>query len=91
MKSLKSSWKICLAITTSFVLGVVISNTSPVKASPQEQGSVHVFIAPLEVATAKETRSQNLPGGRVVGISCIPKPTDKLPDHAICYVATGPQ
>jgi hypothetical protein len=89
MKS--SSWGILLVAAGSFTLGAWLFHTEMVKANPQETGGVHVYIAPLEMLTAKYSTSQNLPGGRIAGISCIPKPTEKLPDHVICYVATSLQ
>jgi hypothetical protein len=85
MKSLK----IILSVLVGVIFGIAVSHLSVAKASPQDTGSVHVFIAPLEVLTAKDTRSQNLPGGRVVGISCIPRPTTNQPERATCYVATS--
>jgi hypothetical protein len=84
--------KICLATLAGFLLGITVSRLSVVpnaKASPQETGKVHLYIAPELVLSTNAPRSVDLPGGRIAGISCIPKPSDKLPDRAICYVATS--
>jgi hypothetical protein len=84
--------KLCLAILAGFLLGITASRLSfvPVaKASPQGAGKVHVYIVPEIVLSTNAPRSLDLPGGRIAGISCIPKPSDKLPDEAICYVATS--
>lgn len=90
MKTPKVSWKTRVAVLACFLLFSVWFYLPIAKVTAQEPG-VHVFIAPLEVLTAKDTRSLNLPGGRVAGISCIPKPTEKLPDRAVCYIATSSQ
>lgn len=71
------------------LLGVAASRVPIVRGIPQEAGSVHVYIASFSLFNTKVTLSKNLPGMRVAGISCIPKPTDKLPDQAVCHVATS--
>lgn len=83
--------KICLAAALGFVLGSWLFHTSSVTANQQEDGNTHVFIAPVEVFNTKSPASLNIPGVRVVGISCLAKPQTKLPDAAICYVATSLQ
>ena len=79
--------KISLAVLVGFVLGVVLFRTPSVKA--QQAGNVVVFIHPVTVLNTKLPTNEVLPGSRVDGISCIPKPiVGKLPDAAVCYVAT---
>jgi hypothetical protein len=89
MKSLKSSWKICLAVLVGFVLGAWLFHTVEVKAHPKEAGLAHVLIVAVGMLDAKSPLPQNLPGARIAGISCIAKPTQKFPDAAVCYVATA--
>jgi hypothetical protein len=83
--------KICLAAALGFVGGARLFHTPPVNANPQDVGQTHVFIAPVDMLDAKSSASQNLPGARIAGISCIPKPQAKLPYAAVCYVATALQ
>jgi|GEM_PF-5195146 hypothetical protein len=78
--------KIGAAVSVGFALSVVLFHTSVVKAQGSNQ--VHVFIYPVEMFSTKSTTSKDLPGLRIAGISCIPKPETKLPDAAVCYVAT---
>ena len=80
--------KLGLGLLLGLVLGVALCRTPQVKANPQESGSVHVAIVPVRVLDAKNLTSVSLPGGGVAGISCIPKPQQRLPDAAVCYVAT---
>ncbi len=82
--------KLGLAVLFGVTLGVVLSHVPKVKANPQEPGSVHVTVVPLAMPDAKNLASKNLPGYRVVGISCLAKPIKQLPDAAVCYVATTP-
>lgn len=83
-----SSLKVGLAAAMSFVLGAALFRTPTVKANPQKTELAHVFIVPVAVLDAKAPSSTNLPGARIAGISCIPKPEKRLPDAAVCYVAT---
>jgi hypothetical protein len=76
--------KIPLAALAGFILGAMLFHARVVKA----QGNAHVYIVPLTMPDAKTPFPSNLPGVRIAGISCIAKPTAKLPDAAICYVAT---
>jgi hypothetical protein len=76
--------KIALATTISFILGAMLSHAPTAKANPPS----HVFIVPVWMADAKTPQPADLPGNRIAGISCIPKPADKSPDAAVCYVAT---
>jgi hypothetical protein len=89
MKSLKSSCKVCLGVAAGIVLGVYISHVSSVRAGAQESGRAHVFIYPVMMFDAKTAVPSNPSGARIAGISCIAKPTEKLPDAAVCYVATA--
>lgn len=79
--------KIGLAVLAGFVLSAAIFHTPAVKA--QESGTTHVFIHPVIMFNVKSGASQDLPGSRIAGISCIPKPLTKAPDAAVCYVATS--
>ena len=81
--------RICVAVAFGFILGIWLFRTSPVNANPQEGGKAHVFIVPVEVFDTKTPTSKNIPGVRIAGISCIAKPQTKLPDAALCYVATA--
>jgi hypothetical protein len=82
--------KFTLAVLFGVVLGAELFHAPKVKASPQEPGTVHVAIVPVAINDAKGLASRNLPGGRVVGISCLSKPIKQLPDAGVCYVATTP-
>ena len=86
---MKSSFRIVLATLVGFLCGVMGFHTRPIKA--QEPGSVHVFIRPLELENDKASRSIDLPGGRIVGISCVSNPQTRLPKAVTCYVATSLQ
>ena len=79
------------AIVFGFVLGGALFRSPRAKAIPQQSGQVHVAIVPVTMLDAKNLASQALPGNRIAGISCIPKPQKRLPDAAVCYVATSPQ
>jgi len=79
--------KILVAGLFGLLLGVAASHVPMVKAGPQETSQVHLYVVPIGM-TGKVSFSENLPGGRIAGISCLPKPTAQLPDAAICYVAT---
>lgn len=76
--------RIGLAVLVGFALGIVLCRTPEVKADP----SNHVFIVPVWMPDAKTPFPADLPGARIAGISCIPKPINKAPDSAVCYVAT---
>jgi hypothetical protein len=78
--------KIGLAVSVGFALGIALFRTPEVKA--QQAGSVVLFIHPVLVFDQKMPIDKAITGSRVDGISCIPKPTTKLPDAAVCYVAT---
>jgi len=80
--------KISLAALVGFAFGIALFHTPEVKAQ-QQAGNVVVFIHAVTVLDTKLPTNQVLPGSRVDGISCIPKPiAGKLPDAAVCYVAT---
>lgn len=77
--------KIGLAVLAGFVLSTAIFHTPAARANSPS----HVFIVPIFVTNTKAGTPADLPGNRIAGISCIPKPIpDKAPDAAICYVAT---
>jgi hypothetical protein len=78
--------KISLSALAGFVLGIVLVHTPAVKA--QEPGKVLVFIHPVLLLDQKMPVDKVIPGSRVDGISCIPAPVKRLPDAAVCYVAT---
>ena len=78
--------KITLAVLCGLVLGATLFRTPAVNANPAT--AAHVFIVPIWMADAKAPQPADLPGSRIAGISCIPKPADKSPDAAVCYVAT---
>lgn len=79
---------LCLAAVMGLLVGAFFLRIPATKAAAQPIGQVHVSIFPVGMLNAKGTASENLPGLRIVGISCIPKPTPRLPDAAVCYVAT---
>ncbi|HTR48348.1 MAG TPA: hypothetical protein VMM16_13270 [Verrucomicrobiae bacterium] len=82
--------KLLSALSVGFVMGAMAVHAPVIAAtSRQADGLVHVFIVPVMMPTTKTAFPSNLPGGRVAGISCIPKPQSNLPDAAICYVATS--
>lgn len=79
--------KILLVSAISF--GAATVHYSPMAhAAPQTLGSVIVFIRPVSMDDLKLPVDKVISGSRVAGISCIPKPVAKLPDAAVCYVAT---
>lgn len=83
-------FKLGFAIVFGFVLGGALFRSPRAKAIPQQSGQVHVAIVPVTMLDAKNLASQTLPD-RIAGISCIPKPEKRLPDAAVCYVATSSQ
>jgi hypothetical protein len=78
--------RIGAAAFAGLALAVVLFRTPAIKA--QEPGKMVVFIHPVLVDNAKLPVDTVIPGSRVCGISCIPKPVSRLPDAAVCYVAT---
>lgn len=76
------------ATSLGLALGAMMSHV-PVRA--QGEAHVHVFIVPLAVPDAKTPVPADLPGERIAGISCLTKPQEKLPNAAVCYVATSLQ
>ena len=82
--------KLGLTVLFGLILGAALFHAPNVKANPQELGTVHVTIAPIPINDAKNLSSRDLPGYKIVGISCLPKPIKQLPDAAVCYVATTP-
>jgi hypothetical protein len=80
--------KMGACIFFGLILGAVLFRTPKIKANPQVPGKVHVAIIPVSMLDAKNLASEDLPGVRVAGISCVPKPIKQLPDAAVCYVAT---
>ena len=81
--------KMGLAISISFILGTMVAQTPSRNANPQASGLAHVSIVPVFMFDAKTPASQDLPGARIAGISCLPKPEKRTPDSAVCYVATA--
>lgn len=85
--------KIGLTTTISFILGAMLSHAPTAKANPSEQKyaqvNAHVFVVPVWMVDEKTPQTADLPGNRIAGISCIPHPTDKMPNAAVCYVATS--
>jgi hypothetical protein len=80
--------KIVSAVSVGFVIGAMTLHAPVIAAaSPQADGLVHVLIVPVMMLDTKNAFPSNLPGARVTGISCLPKPQNKLPDAAVCYVA----
>ncbi|MGB8541980.1 MAG: hypothetical protein WCD49_10145 [Candidatus Acidiferrales bacterium] len=80
--------KFCLAVLVGVSFGAFWFRLPISNASPQDNGTAHVFIFPVKMFDAKNSASQNLPGAKIAGISCIAKPENNLPDAAVCYVAT---
>jgi hypothetical protein len=85
---MKSLWNVVLALVIGFLVSAMAFRARPVKA--QEPGSVHVFILAVEVDSDNATRSVNVPGGKVAGMSCVPDPQARRPKAVTCYVATSP-
>lgn len=81
--------KFALATLLGFLLCLVAVRISVPTVKAQQEGMVHVYITAETLWNLKDRPSLNIPGGRVVGISCLPKPTSKAPDQAVCYVATS--
>lgn len=78
--------KLAVAVLFGLILGLLVCRAPKLKA--QQTGYVHVVIVPVSLSDVKNLFSQDLVGAKVVGISCLPKPTKWLPDAAVCYVAT---
>lgn len=72
-----------LLFSLGFFVAAALKPLNVLKA----QGTAHVFIVPVQVFNLQATAA-NIPGVRIAGISCLPKPTAKLPNAAVCYVAT---
>lgn len=79
--------KIVAAALAGLILGAALFH--PHGGQAQGFGRVHVSIIPVEAFNTKALVSQDLPGLKVAGISCVPKPRKNLPDAAVCYVATA--
>lgn len=83
--------KVLLAGLIGLLLGVAASHISVPIAKAQEPGAVHVYIWQETVSNSNDRPSLNIPGGKVVGFTCISKPASvTLPNKAICYIATSP-
>ena len=80
--------KIGSVLVIGFIVGAALFHGPTVKANPQASGSVMLFIHPVLMLDAKTPIPKTVSGGRVAGISCIPKPEKRLPDAAVCYIAT---
>ena len=80
--------KVAGAAVVGFLLGIAVFRLPTAKADLQQQGLAHIAIVPVAMMDAKTLSSNNLPGAKIVGISCIAKPEKRLPDAAVCYVAT---
>lgn len=83
---MKTSSKVALALLAGLLAGTFAFRPRAVKA--QEAGSVHVYVLTMQVDSDNATRSMNVPGARVAGMSCVPNPQPKLPKAVTCYVAT---
>ncbi len=77
-----------LKIGLSFLLAAILFQTKTTKPEPQAEKMVHVYIYPMTMDNTKTPMPANLPGHRIAGISCIPKPEKITPDAAVCYIAT---
>lgn len=88
MRSLKSSWKVCLGVASGFVLGVLVSHMLTVKA----QGAKALQISTLRVEAVdmpmKADSTQYF--GQMIGFSCVPAASLDLKAGytATCYIAT---
>lgn len=67
------------------VVGMMLS-AHTVPRSPAS--TTVVFIHAVWVDNPKLPVDKVITGAHVSGVSCLPKPTVKLPDAALCYVAT---
>jgi hypothetical protein len=80
MKMKKSSWKVYLAVASSFALGIVLSHSLAMKASPT--GIVNV----TPISMSGMNPGSGVARGEVVGFSCVPD--ESHPGDGICYIAT---
>jgi phenolic acid decarboxylase len=80
--------KCFLFASMGFFLGVVLLGFRVANVQAQPIGKAHVYIVSVQMPNADMAIARNLSGVRIAGISCIPKPTNKQPDAAVCYVAT---
>ena len=77
MKSLKSSWKVCLGVVAGFVFGVLAFHAPTLKA----QAIKRVTVIPL--VEGKPTSVI----GDVIGFSCVSRSAGSMPP-AVCYIVT---
>jgi hypothetical protein len=78
MKSLKSSWKVGLAVGVGLVLGAWLFRAKPTQA---QYGSISVHVT--EVATWAVAGAQ-APGTQIVGFSCV----QTQDGNTDCYIAS---
>jgi hypothetical protein len=81
MESLKSSWRICLAVLFGFMVGVLMFRTPTVKAQQYVPGFVTVERVP-----SLGSRGTLQHTGQVVGFSCVQTDRERQ-----CYVASVPR
>lgn len=89
MRARKLSWAIRLTILVVAVAGAWLFRVRSVKASPQSNGEVAVLIHSVVIPSLRGSHSYVLPGMKVVGISCISRPSSNMPEATECYVATS--
>ena len=78
MKSLNSSWKVCLGVVIGFIFGAALFHIPTVKA---QYGGASVTVQQVPFLGLRSTLRAE--GSQVVGFSCVSK--DGEPE---CYVAS---
>jgi hypothetical protein len=78
--------KIAASVFAGFLFGIMVSRAPSVIA--QSPATAGLFINAVWVDDPKLPVAKAISGEHIKGISCIPKPLPKLPDAAVCYVAT---
>jgi hypothetical protein len=77
------------------VVGAALLRATPqAKPRPGVYGALYPVVVSLAAATKPEDVTNFFlptlnPGGRLAGISCVPMPTPKAPDLAVCHVAVA--
>jgi hypothetical protein len=80
MKSLRPSWKTCLATVVGFLLGGMLFHTPQAKATE----NLRVFVQKIHLAGAHNTPVDTaISGKNVVGFSCT-----TIRDGAECWIAS---
>lgn len=83
--------RIALAGICIFALCLAAVRTPIANVKAQENRTIHVYITHAVVSDSKDSRSSlDIPGGKIVGFSCISKPASITREkNAVCFIASS--